>query len=162
MKRTIAVAVAGLLALALIGGSAAAAKPKKKKTPPQVVQGAVALSLIHPSGGCFPGVQRRIAVLGQGLVNGVAGFHFDVDKRTWGKKFELKVTGGTGPADMDILFYDTFGPVDDPLYDPTSVPYDTRAPGGEKGQVPAGMKKAIVCVNVPTTNASFTYTAQRK
>ena len=89
------------------------------------------------------------------------GYHFDVDPGTWNKEFVLEVTGGEGDVDLDITFYTEFGTPEqqtDPSYAPPNQTYETRSPGGEKGTVPANMKKAIVCM-WSGANSTFVYKA---
>ena len=104
MRKTIALVTAGMLVLSLGPGSAAAQKKKKKKKPSveQKVEGTVALPApFQNDSGCFAGLHRRIAILGQENVNGDVGYHFDVDKATWGTNFVLEPTGGLGSVDLD-------------------------------------------------------------
>ena len=54
---------------------------------------------------CYAGLHRRSETASQGQENGVTGYHFDIDKRTWNKPFKLDVVGSEGPADLDIYFY---------------------------------------------------------
>ena len=178
MKKIITLLVVGLLALTMVAGSATAAKKKKKKAPPfiQTIDGSVVFT---PPGtsppfaapGCFSGAHRRVAIMTdeaeQG--NGKLGYSFNIDKRTWGKKFKLDLKSATGTADLDIAFYQKFGTKDDVTGDPAGAgaPYtevsETRAPGGEKGIVSKGMTKAIVCLWESETSgaaqATFSYQA---
>jgi hypothetical protein len=108
---------------------------------------------------CYAGKHRREAVLTDGANQGVDGYHFDVDPKTVGAKFVLTADGGEGTPDLDITFYEDFGTVEqqaDTQYAPPNVAFDTRAPGGETGTVPAGMKKVIVCM-LDGANVPFTY-----
>ena len=101
--------------------------------------------------------------------NGLVGWHFDVDPKTVGKKFTLDVAGQGSYVDVDILFYQKFGTPEDVVGDPqgagapASMGYQTRAAGGEKGKVPPGMPKAIICMYGGGLGAgvlgNFTYTA---
>ena len=101
--------------------------------------------------------------------NGLVGWHFDVDPKTVGKKFTLDVAGQGSYVDVDILFYQKFGTPEDVVSDPggagapASMGFQTRAAGGEKGKVPPGMPKAIVCMYGGGLGAgvlgNFTYTA---
>ena len=159
MRKLIAIAGATLIALSLVPGSAVAGKKPK-----QTVDGSVAM--MAPWAGetlatCYSGGHRRMAILTQEQVNGIIGYHFDVDPKTEGKKFNLEVTGGQGGVDLDIIFYTEFGTVEqatDTAYAPANVGFETRGPGGETGKVPPGMKKAIVCMHTGA-GANFTYTA---
>ena len=108
---------------------------------------------------CYSGKHRREAVLTDGANQGVDGYHFDVDPKTVGAKFVLTADGGEGTPDLDITFYEDFGTVEqqaDTQYAPPNQSFDTRAPGGETGTVPAGMKKVIVCM-LDGANVPFTY-----
>lgn len=151
MRKFLALAIIGLLAASSLGGSATAAK-KKKKAFKQREQGEIALPAIFPPdmSGCFSGLHRRIAVAtGTEDHNGVVGYSFDVDKRTWKKPFKLKLGEGQGDVDLDIHFYTEFGSLEqatEPNYAPPGFAYETRKPGGEKGKVPADMARAIVCI----------------
>ena len=158
MRKLIAVAATALVALSLVPGSAVAGKKK------QVVDGSIAM--MAPWAGetlatCYSGGHRRMAVATQEQVNGIIGYHFDVDPATVGKKFKLEVTGGQADVDLDITFYTEFGTIEqatDTAYAPPNYSYEERAAGGEAGKVPPGMKKAIVCMQ-NGAGASFTYTA---
>lgn len=144
--------IAGLLGAALLAGSlipsAIAAPP-----PTQTEEGAIALPApFTDNSGCFAGLQRRVAILSMEQVNGVIGFNFDVDPKTWNKNFVLEPTGGAGDVDLDIYFYQEFGTVDDVAGDPVgagapvAVSFNTREPGGESGKVPVDFNKVIVCM----------------
>ena len=166
MKKIATIAMGALLAGSLVPGSATAAKAKQ-----QQVSGTIALPApFTDDTGCFAGLQRRVAILTQEQVNGVVGYHFDVDPATIGKPFVLEVTGGQGDVDLDITFYYEFGTVDDVTGDPTnagspvSASFGTREPGGESGVIPKGdYTKAIVCVyggqQGAGAAATFDYTA---
>lgn len=166
MKKIVTLGLAGLLAGSLIPGSATAAKPKQQK-----VSGSVALPAPYTDDtGCYAGIHRRMAILSQEQVNGVVGYHFDVDPSTIGKPFVLEVTGGQGDVDLDITYYYEFGTVDDITGDPVnagaplSYSFGTREPGGESGVIPKGdWTKAIVCVYGGQQGggaaATFDYTA---
>lgn len=165
MKRLVTLALGGLLAASLVPNATAAA-PKQQK-----VSGSVALPApFTDNTGCFAGLHRRFAIVTQEQVNGVLGYHFDLDPATLGKPFVLEVTGGQGAVDMDINFYYEFGTVEDVVSDPqgagapVSTSYATREPGGESGIVPKGeYTKAIVCVyggdQGAGAAATFEYTA---
>ncbi|MDQ3957264.1 MAG: hypothetical protein M3273_02960 [Actinomycetota bacterium] len=140
-------ALAGLLAASLLP-NASAAPPK------QEVSGSVALPAPYTdNSGCYAGLHRRMAILTQERVNGVIGFHFDIDPSTLGKPFVMEPTGGQGDVDLDIYFYQKFGTVEDVVGDPlnagapVTVQFNTREPGGESGIVPKGdFTKVIVCM----------------
>jgi hypothetical protein len=166
MKRTAVVLITGALVLAL-AGDAGAGKGKQQK-----VKGSIAFPAPFAQGtfdGCWGGLHRRIITVLQGQPNGVFGYHFDVDKKTWNKPFALKVTGGQGSVDLDLFLYSHVPPLDewpnDPVNSgtPVSVDYTTREPGGEAGIVPPKTTSAIVCMYGGPSHAgfdaSFTYTA---
>lgn len=146
MKKALTVALASLMAASLLAPASAA--PKK-----QTVEGTVVVPLPYTDdSGCYAGIHRRMAIVTQEQVNGVGGYHFDVDKATWNGKFKLEPTGGVGDVDLDIYFYQQFGTVDqvagDPLNagSPITVQFNTREPGGEVGVVPPDTTKVIVCM----------------
>ena len=157
MKKFIA-ALTGGAALAALVVAPTTAAPKQ-----QVVEGTVAMRAPFTDlSSCYAGLHRRTAVVTQENVNGVVGFHFDVDQATAGKPFVLEVTGGQQNPDLDITFYTEFGTVEqatDTAYAPANISFEDRAPGGEAGIVPKdGFKKAIVCM-FDGYGASFKYTA---
>jgi hypothetical protein len=168
MKKLIALILVGLLAGSMLGGSATA-KKKKKKSVKQTESGTIVLPAVFPAdmSGCYSGLHRRIAVATGGEQhNGVVGYSFDIDKRTWKKPFKLVVEEGQGDVDLDIHFYSEFGTVEqatDPAYAPPAFAYETRKPGGEKGKVPEDMERAIVCIyggdpgSGPTGGAQATF-----
>ena len=159
MKKIVSLLAVGLLVAVFVPGNAVAAK----KGVTQTVEGHIALqappaeATSNPNG-CYAGVHRRIAVVSQEQVNGVVGFHFDVDPKTWGKKFRL--TPGSA-VDIDITFYSEFGTLDqatDTGFAPSNVGFEERNNDGEFGVVPRDMNKAIVCMKTGN-NANFTYVA---
>ena len=163
MKKILTLSVAGVLAASLLAPSAQAKAPK------QTVEGMIALPAPYTDDtGCFAGLHRRGAILSQENNNGLIGWHFDVDPATQNKKFVLEATG-QGTVDVDILFYQEFGTVNDVVEDPggagapASITFATRAAGGEKGKVPKGFGKAIICMyggaQGAGVGANFTYTA---
>ena len=167
MKKLMTVALAAMLLGALLPAGAQAGKPK------QEVEG----SILFPApfaqdtfAGCWGGLHRRVTTPSGGAVGqGVFGYHFEVDKKSWNKKFELEVTGGEGDVDLDLFLYSHVPPMtewpDDPQNagTPLSVDFTTREPGGEAGIVPKGTTYAIVCMYGGPSHygydASFTYTA---
>ena len=157
MRKIIGTAAVLTLVAASFTGAASAA-PKQQK-----VDGSVAMMAPFPAdlSSCYSGLHRRLAVVTQEQVNGVVGYHFDVDPVTAKKPFKLEVTGGQGAVDLDISFYTEFGTVEqatDTGYAPANISFEEREPGGEVGIVPAGMTKAIVCM-YDGQNSTFTYTA---
>ena len=172
MKKLMTVALAAMLFGALLPSGAQAGKPK------QAVEGSIlfpapfAQSATNgaPFDGCWGGLHRRVTTPTSGAVGqGVFGYHFDVDKKTWNKKFKLEVTGGQGTVDLDLFLYSHVPPVtewpDDPQNagTPLSVDFVTREAGGEAGVVPKGTTHAIVCMYGGPShygyNSTFTYTA---
>jgi hypothetical protein len=164
MKKLITAALAVLMVAALVPQAIAGKKPK------QTVEGQIALPAPYTDdSGCYAGLHRRMAILTQEQVNGVIGYHFDIDKKTWNKPFKLVAEGGQGHIDLDIYFYSQFGTPEDVAGDPlntgspATIQYNTREAGGEKGKVPATFTKAIVCLYSGGAGqgggASFTYTA---
>ena len=160
MKKIIVLVALCVVAAALVPGSAVAGK---KKAVRQEVAGHIA-SQAPPSdatsnpNGCYSGVHRRLAVVTQEQVNGVVGFHFDIDPGTWNKKFRL--TPGTA-VDIDITFYTEFGTLEqaaETSYAPYNVGFEERDTAGEAGVVPPDMTRAIVCMKAGM-NADFTYEA---
>lgn len=176
MKRLIAVLIASLLIAAMLGSGATAAK-RKKKGYKQKESGSIVLPAPFPQdqSKCYAGLHRRVETASQGNENGVTGYHFDVDKRTWNKPFKLDVVGSEGPADLDIYFYSKYPTLEEWQNDPgsaggpASIDFITRKAGGEKGKVPAQTLKAIVCLYggdpgsglTYSTNAEFKYKAGR-
>lgn len=148
MKKVMTLALGALLAASLVPNAVAGA-PKK-----QEVSGSVAISTPYTdNSGCYAGLHRRFAILTQEQVNGVLGYHFDLDPATMGKPFVMEPTGGQGHVDLDIYFYNKFGTVEDVAGDPlnagspVTVQFNTREAGGESGIVPKGdFTKVIVCM----------------
>ena len=175
MKKVMALCLTAMLAASLVAGNATAAKKKKKKPFVQTQEGSIALPapFYNDLTSCYAGLHRRSDTATQGQENGVTGYHFDVDKRTWNKPFNLTVLGAEGPADLDIYFYSYYPTIQEWPNDPAnaggpvSIDYTTRKPGGEKGKVPAKTKKVIVCLYggdpgtgvTYATNAEFKYVA---
>jgi len=164
MRKTIAVLLAAALGLAIFPASAGAGKPK------QTEEGVILLPApFLDDSGCFAGLHRRGAIMTMENNNGVIGWHFDVDPKTWKKKFTLEPSGGLGTVDMDILFYQEFGTPEDVVSDPggagapATIGFQTREAGGEAGKVPPKFNKAIICIYSGALyqggGASFTYTA---
>ncbi|MGI8773860.1 MAG: hypothetical protein ACR2KQ_02415 [Actinomycetota bacterium] len=161
MKKIVMLVLLALVAAALVPGPAVAGKKKKKPPVRQEVSGHIALQA-PPSdatsdpNGCYSGVHRRIAVATQEQVNGVVGFHFDVDPETWNKKFRLTPAKA---VDIDITFYTEFGTLEqatDIAYAPPTVGYAERNTDGEFGKIPPDMNKAIVCMKAGE-DANFDY-----
>jgi hypothetical protein len=161
MKKTILLVSLALAVAAIAPGTAVAGKKKGVR---QDVEGHIAMqappsdATSNPNG-CYAGVHRRINVIAQEQANGIVGFHFDVDPKTWNKKFRL--TPVTEGVDIDITFYSEFGTTDqatDTGYAPYTVGFEERNNEGEFGVVPPDMTKVIVCMKTGM-NADFTYSA---
>ena len=163
MKKLVVLALSAALIGSLLHPATAAGKK-------QVVEGTIALPAPYTDDtGCYAGLHRRFAIVTQEQVNGIMGYHFDIDPATHGGKFKLEATGGQGDVDLDIYFYSQFGTVDqvatDPLNagSPATVQFNTREPGGETGVVPQDFTKVIVCMYGGAqgggAGATFTYTA---
>ena len=159
MKKLISLLAVGLVVTAFVPGTAGAAKKGAR----QVVEGHIA-SQAPPSdatdnpNGCYAGVHRRLAVISQEAVNGVVGFHFAVDPKTWGKKFTLVPDSA---VDIDITFYSEFGTLEqatDHTFAPMNYSFEERNNEGEFGKVPADTTRAIVCMKTGM-DANFVYTA---
>lgn len=164
MRRFIILMLVGALVMAFMPASATAQKKKKKRPPPQEVEGSIPLPApFIDDSGCYAGLHRRLQLLTGENANGIIGFHFDVEDRTWNQNFVLEATGGSGDVDLDIYFYKDFGQAgnpDDPLMnDVISVSHNTRGSKYETGKVPEEMNKVIVCMMAGGSNATFTYTA---
>lgn len=164
MKKVIAIGFAAALIAALAAPSATATP-----APKQTVEGFILLPAPYTDdSGCFAGLHRRGAILTMENNNGILGWHFDVDPKTVNKKFVLEA-GGAGHVDVDILFYQEFGTPQDVVEDPggagapATVDFATREAGGEKGKVPKGYPKAIICMygggQGAGAGAMFTYNA---
>ena len=167
MKKIITALLAAVLVVPLLAVTAEAGKPK------QEVEGSILLPAPFAQDtfqGCWGGLHRRLTTPSNGAVGqGVFGYHFDVDKKSWNKKFTLEVTGGEGDVDLDLFLYSHVPPVTEWPNDavnagtPVSVDYTTREPGGESGIVPKGTVYAIVCMYAGPSHqgfdATFTYTA---
>lgn len=156
--------IASLIALALaatsvVAATAIAAGPARQEVSGHIASQAPPADATSNPNGCYAGVHRRIAVATMEQVNGIVGFHFDVDKATWKKKFRL--TPVTAGVDIDILFYSEFGTLDqatDTAYAPYNVAFEERNTDGEFGKVPADVTKGLVCMKAGM-NADFLYEA---
>ena len=158
MKKIVTLVALGLVVSTVLSGAAVAGKKKGVR---QDLAGHIAMQA-PPSdatsdpNGCYSGVHRRLAIVTQEQVNGVVGFHFDVDPATWNKKFVLTPASA---VDIDITFYSEFGTVDqatDTGYAPYNVAFDNRDNEGESGVIPADVTKAIVCMKTGQ-NADLSY-----
>ena len=174
MKKLVAAVVVATLALAMAPG-ASVAKPKKKKKFVQTQEGSVLFPSpflqgnVNGDDGCWGGLHRRIETASGGQGQGVFGYGFPIDKRTWNKPFKLEATGGEGSIDLDLFIYTHVPPVtewpDDPVNagTPASSDFQEREPGGEAGKVPPNTTHAIVCLYGGPSgngfNATFKYTA---
>lgn len=139
------------------------------KSGKQRVEGSVVVPAVGTDpAGCDLKLARRMWSLGAG--NGLAGYAFEIDRATWGKRFDLRPHASLFPdVDLDITFYYDIPTREEALADPVnggSVSYEhveSRRPGGEKGKVRRGAVVAIVCIYgspAPTGIATpFRYTA---
>ena len=176
MKKLFTLGIVALLAMPFTGPAAHAGNAA---APAQTVEGSILLpapfaqsaTAGEPFEGCWGGATRRSTGQTGGAVNGVSGYYFDVDKKTWNKPFKLEVTGGQGTVDLDLFLYIVYpGPTAaieevDPVNGgaTTSVDFQTREEGGEIGKVPPKAVKGIVCMYGGPSHqgfdATFTYTA---
>ncbi len=160
MKKLVSLIAVGLVASTVLSGAAVAGKKKgvRQDVSGHILMQAPPSDATSNPNGCYAGVHRRITVLSQERVNGVVGFHFDIDPGTWKKKFRLTPASA---VDIDITFYDGFGTVEqatDTSYAPYNVTFETRDNDGEAGVVPPNTTKAIVCMKTGQ-DADFTYSA---
>ena len=152
MKRLITLALASMLVAALF--SPASAAPKK-----QTVEGVIAGFVRHPDG-CYSGVSRHLYSLMGDASNGIVGWTFDVDKATWNGNFTLEPTGGAGVVDLDVTYYlGDFATQEEWVNNPAPAApatsaYEDRENPGEKGTVPEGAVKAIVCIYASENGAA--------
>lgn len=130
----------------------------------QTVNGTIAVPSRFPdtaSGSAdrgWPGLARRLWVAAS-PTNGTIAWVFDVDPATYGGAFEIGgVTDRTGAADLDVFFYTEMGDAAGQTPGVTVGEYANPGPGGEKGFVPQGARKAIVYTG-NGVGVSFTYTA---
>lgn len=85
--------------------------------------------------------------------NGVSGWFFTVDPKTWGGEFVLD--SATSGADMDVIFYTDPGTV---TAAPAAAAEFLGVDGdGERGVVPTGATRALIYPS-GAPNAAFTYT----
>ena len=160
MKKLVSLVAVGLIASTVLSGAAVAGKKKgvRQDVAGHIYMQAPPADATSNPNGCYSGVHRRMAVASQEQVNGVVGYHFDIDPGTWNKKFVLVPEAA---VDIDITFYDGFGTVEqitDTAYAPYNVGFEERDNEGESGVVPANVTKAIVCMKTGQ-NAPFTYSA---
>ena len=149
MKKMIALLAAVVVVLPV--ASATAAKARK-----QSVSGTIAAPQpMAADGTCIYRTQRTAFSAFGDQANSVVGYTFEVDPKTVGLPFKLKVGEGVG---MDISFYADLGDPTDPTTAPANLPFETPGPGGEKGKVPAGFDYAFVCMT-EGQNATFKYVA---
>ena len=159
MRKIVSLIALGLAVTSAVGGTAIAGKGARQEVAGHIALQAPPADATDDPNGCYAGVHRRLAVASQGQANGIVGFHFEVDKATWKKKFRL--TPVTTGVDIDILFYSEFGTVDqatDTAYAPYNVAFEERNTDGEFGKVPADVTMGLVCMKAGA-NADFTYEA---
>lgn len=166
MRRALILGLVLVLGAALLAPSSAIAGKKKKKDKGKKQEVTGSIDMMAPfyndPNACYSGLHRRLAIFGGDNVNGIVGYHFDVEPTTIGKPFILEVTGGQGGVDLDITYYTEFGTTDqatDTGYAPYNIGFDTRAAGGESGIIPEGdWTKALVCMHTGV-GATFDYQA---
>lgn len=166
-KKIVALASVAMLAVSVLGTAipTATAAPKK-----QEVEGTILFPARHPNG-CYTGLQRHLISLFGEASNGVLGWGFRVDKKTWNKNFVLEGTG-VGHVDLDITFYlGEFVSREEWIANPApgapaTVGFEEHDQPGEAGKVPKGTIWALVCIyaNEAATPPSavavdFVYTA---
>jgi hypothetical protein len=148
--RTLAAASLGLVVLLPAVGSAAEGAPAGAKT--QTVTGSIATA--NPTKASGTNVTRvgRTGGLVGPQTNGVTGWFFSVDPKTWGGEFVL--TSATAGSDLDVIFYSDPGSL-------TGAPAATGefvgAQGdGERGVVPASTTHALIyAAGAPTTGFEY-------
>lgn len=151
MRRIALTAAAlGLVVLLPTLGSAAEAPPGAKV---QDVAGTIALSNPSKAAGVISVTRHsRTSGLIGSETNGVTGWFFAVDPKTWGGEFVLD--SATAGADMDVIFYTDPGTV---TAAPVAAAEFVGVDGdGERGVVPAGATHALVYPS-GAPNAAFTY-----
>ena len=162
-----------LITLALVATLVASIAPLTAQAAPagQSEEGTVMLPGPGPNGettgGCWTGWARRFWIFTGGATAGPFGSMFEIDKKTWNKKFKLDVTSGAaGTEDLDMTFYADPGEVDpnDPAQQAGIVEtgsYLTREPGGETGTVPKGSTLVLICLAIGSgANAGWSYTSK--
>ena len=148
--------VRAILMVAAVAGMAPAAPLHASPGSGQRVEGSIKLAMAHPvyADGCIGlGAQYQIAWLHQPALNGFVGYQFEIDERTWGKRFKLEPLDEM--ADLDIAFFPRFFPG---FVTEDYVDYGSRRRGGESGIVPEGMHEAIVCLHTGA-DVEFVYRA---
>ena len=159
MKKLALLVVAGAVLTALPGAAVAGKKAAHQHVTGNIAMQAPPADATDNPNGCYSGVHRRLAVASQMQINGIVGFHFEVDPATWGKKFRL--TPVTEGVDIDITFYEAFGTTEqaaETSYAPANFGFEERNTDGEAGKVPANMTMAIVCMKAGQ-NADLLYEA---
>jgi hypothetical protein len=151
MRKIIALFAA--LVVVLPVAEATAGKARRQKVSHTIV----APQPYAADGTCIYRAQRALFSTFDEQANGYVGYTFEVNPKTAGAPFKLKVSDGAG---VDISFYTELGDPTDPTTAPANMPFETPGPGGEKGKVPAGYDYAFVCMT-EGQNATFTYTAGR-
>ena len=160
MKKLIASMALAALAASLFSGAALAKKAAHQHVDGHIISQAPPSDATDNPNGCYSGVHRRTAVVTQEQVNGVVGFHFDIDPGTWKKKFRLTPAEGE-TADIDITFYSEFGTPEqatETSYAPVNYSFEERNQDGEFGKVPPDVTKAIVCMK-EGQDVDFSYMA---
>lgn len=88
-------------ALAMVAGA-----PPLPATPPAPFVQRVDGSVLHPAG--TGAAARNAWVASNGAVNGVSGFVFEVDPRTVGRRFVVRLTSSSGFEDTNVTFYQSY------------------------------------------------------
>lgn len=163
---TLLTVTAVLLAGTLLLPSQGAAAPPKHR---QRVEGTVILPAngTDPAGCDVKPARRMWSAAG---INEVTGYVFEIDPKTWGKRFRLRPAATPfSDVDLDLTVYYDFPTREEALNDPVhggSVSYEhfeRRKPGGEHGPMRPGAVVAIVCIygGMSATGVAvpFVYTA---
>ena len=146
--RTRTLTVAALGAVALLPVTALAAPEPGPAV--QEVKGSIAVPNPTKAGTNVTRHSRTAGLLG--APNGVTGWFFEVDPKTWGGQFALTTT--TAGADLDVIFYSDPGTVDAA---PTASAEHVGVDGdGEAGIVPPETTHALVYAAARPA-ASFAY-----
>jgi hypothetical protein len=162
-------AIASFLGLALVfvpstGGAAKGLHEDHVQTVKgRIEHGHQVLGFGVDEGGCLF-VAQRLLLYGSRSTNGVTGFGFKVDRKTFGEPFSLTPMGRNVPGDLDIAFYrDEPGP-SDAFNTARRRAFTTRVhQGGQQGEygiVPRGFSHALVCYSeVEGRSVDFRYEA---
>jgi len=153
MRKAMTFAVLALMVAMMPGASNAGTVDQREVG---VVRFPTRFPLGDPTTQGYPGLQRRVQIISQGLGNGLLGWVFDIPQETWCNEFKLTaIYDETHTADLDINFYTGW---DDVFGEETvgAIEFETKAPGGETGVVPMDTTKGLV-FTIDGVNASFVY-----